>query len=67
MIKNTLRSWFSSFPKFDVLVNYYKILNVTEKATQSEIKQQYYKLAKIYHPDVNTTDETKFKQINEAY
>lgn len=31
---------------------YYQILEVTSKATMANIKQNYLRLAKIYHPDV---------------
>lgn len=49
--------------------NYYEILGVDKKATQEEIKAQYRKLVKQYHPDLHPNDETvaaKFKEINEA-
>ncbi len=50
--------------------DYYKILGVSENATQEEIKQAYKRLAMKYHPDRNPGDkqaEEKFKEINEAY
>lgn len=31
---------------------YYKLLNVSAKSNLSEIKTQYYQLAKKHHPDV---------------
>lgn len=49
--------------------DYYALFDVKEKATDDEIKKAYRRLAKRYHPDVNTEDEAeeKFKQIQEAY
>lgn len=49
--------------------DYYKILGVDKKATISQIKSAYRKLAKKYHPDVDKTPQAsqKFKDINEAY
>jgi len=50
--------------------DFYNILGVNRNASEREIKQAYRKLARKYHPDVNSGDksaETKFKQVNEAY
>jgi curved DNA-binding protein len=50
--------------------DYYKILGVDRKATESEIKSAFRKLALQYHPDRNPgnkTAEEKFKEINEAH
>lgn len=51
-------------------MNPYKILNVSETATDEEIKKAYRDLAKKYHPDLNKDNpdsENKFKELNEAY
>jgi DnaJ-class molecular chaperone len=50
--------------------NYYEILGIAETADANEIKSAYRKLAKQYHPDKNpgdTSTETLFKEISEAY
>ena len=50
-------------------IDYYKILGITKKASEKEIKNAYRKLARKFHPDLNPNDksaEEKFKQINEA-
>src|SRR5438045_9113100 len=50
--------------------DYYKILGVDKKASESEIKKAYRKLAQQYHPDRNPKNSAaheKFKEINEAY
>ena len=49
--------------------NYYKILGLTQNATDEQIKRNYRTLAKRYHPDVNQGNnaaEQKFADINEA-
>ena len=47
----------------------YKTLEVSENASQEEIKKAYRKLARKYHPDINKAKdaEEKFKEINAAY
>ncbi|PDX26738.1 DnaJ C-terminal domain-containing protein [Helicobacter pylori] len=47
----------------------YQTLNVSENASQDEIKKSYRRLARHYHPDLNKTKEAeeKFKEINAAY
>jgi curved DNA-binding protein len=47
----------------------YETLEISENASEAEIKKAYRKLARIYHPDVNkeASAEDKFKEINSAY
>lgn len=55
--------------------DYYEVLGVQKNASDSEIKKQYRKLSKQFHPDtqIGKTEgekqiaENKFKEINEAY
>ncbi|MCL5116895.1 MAG: DnaJ domain-containing protein [Firmicutes bacterium] len=48
--------------------DYYKILEVDDKADAAAIKKSYHRLARQYHPDVSgKAGEDKFKDINEAY
>lgn len=49
--------------------NYYEILEVNRKSSDQDIKLNFRRLAKEYHPDKNKEPgaEEKFKDINEAY
>lgn len=49
--------------------DYYKILGVDKKATAAQIKKEYRKLARKYHPDVSkdSNAEQKFKEVGEAH
>jgi hypothetical protein len=49
--------------------NYYEILGIKKIASPPEIKKAYFRLVKIYHPDINqdAISQKKFVQIKEAY
>jgi curved DNA-binding protein CbpA len=47
-------------------VDYYAVLGLTPAATPEEIKLAFRRQARVYHPDNNNGDVTKFKEINEA-
>ena len=50
------------------LPDYYSILGLTDNASGMEIKNQYRKLAKQYHPDKNNeSTQEKMSEINKAY
>jgi len=53
------REWFEK--------DYYKVLGVSEKASEEELRRAYRKLAKQHHPDAHPGSEDRFKEISAAY
>lgn len=53
------REWFEK--------DYYKVLGVSESASDKDLARAYRKLAKQYHPDANPGAEDKFKDVSAAY
>ena len=47
--------------------DYYNILGINKGASKDEIKKAFYRLAHKYHPDKKEGNESKFKEVNEAY
>ena len=65
---NTEAKEFREMYNDDSLPNYYLILGLTNDSSHAEIKNQYRKLAKQYHPDRNkNSSEEKMAEINKAY
>ncbi|HAG69662.1 MAG TPA: molecular chaperone DnaJ [Lachnospiraceae bacterium] len=54
-------------------MNPYKVLGVSENATEEEIKKAYRSLSRKYHPDANINNpnkeqaEERFKEVQQAY
>src|SRR2546430_11341059 len=49
--------------------DYYVLLGVSRQATDEQIRSAYRKLARQYHPDVNSAADAaeRFKAVTEAY
>lgn len=47
--------------------DYYEVLGVSKSASADEIKKAFRRLAVQHHPDKESGNEEKFKEINEAY
>jgi curved DNA-binding protein CbpA len=45
----------------------YEVLGIPQSATQREIRQAYYRLAVVYHPDKNPDGGDVFKEVSFAY
>lgn len=48
---------------------YYEVLEIPSTASQTQIKEAYFKLSKIHHPDVSDSEDSKlqFQLIADAY
>lgn len=47
--------------------DYYEVLGIDKKASKDDIKKAFHKLAHKFHPDKNSGDAEKFKEVSEAY
>jgi len=48
-------------------INQYKVLQVTRHSTTLDIRKNYKKLSKLYHPDKNSDNLNEFNDIKVAY
>ena len=48
-------------------MDYYQLLGVSKNASEKELKSAFKKKAMEHHPDRTGGDDSKFKEINEAY
>ena len=48
-------------------MDYYEVLGVPRNASEKDLKSAYKKLSMQHHPDRTGGDDSRFKQINEAY
>lgn len=52
-------------------VSYYEVLQISQSASDAEIRKAYYKMAKLFHPDRHQSErrlaELRFRLINDAY
>ena len=65
---NTEAKEFREMYNDNSLPNYYLVLGLTNDSSPTEIKNQYRRLAKKYHPDRNKdSSEEKMAEINKAY
>ncbi len=46
---------------------YYNILQINNNCSKDELRKQYLHLSKLYHPDKNNGDDSKMKELVEAY
>lgn len=47
--------------------NPYFVLNLSQSVSKVDLKNQYIKLTKKYHPDIDPSNSEKFREIQEAY
>jgi curved DNA-binding protein CbpA len=53
--------------RFRSRADYLRTLGLTAQADADAVKKAYYRLAKLYHPDVNPSQADRFKAVKDAY
>jgi len=64
---NFFSNLFKKKERIVIMKDYYKILEVDKEYEKEDIKKSYRKMALKYHPDKNNGDDSKFKELSEAY
>ncbi|MGM0519788.1 MAG: J domain-containing protein [Campylobacterota bacterium] len=55
---------FSNQPRYSEVQEAKKFFGFTTTPTKEEVKKEYKRLARKYHPDINDGDDTMMKQLN---
>ncbi|XP_056020624.1 uncharacterized protein LOC125650889 [Ostrea edulis] len=63
----SVRQFSASFTRFKKVKTYHEILGVPRSSTKEQIKEAFFEKSKLIHPDTNTGDEEKFRELKTAY
>lgn len=53
--------------KYEEFEKAIETLQLCTKVSYGDLREQYLKLSKLYHPDMQTGDAKKFREISKAY
>ncbi len=55
---------FENVPRYDEIRKAKEFFGFTTTPSKEELKKRYKELARKYHPDINSQDDTKMKELN---